>query len=137
MSRMLLRRLRQLEQAFGVGEDQAVGLEQLESLLCCSRRNVSNILASLQEQGWIRWTGAVGRGRQSELRVLLGGMRPSMSGWPGCCLPGICSRPPGWRPRRHSRSGSAGRSATSSNASSKRCARWADCLSATSPSRAP
>lgn len=73
MSRMLLRRLRQLEQAFGVGEDQAVGLEQLESLLCCSRRNVSNILASLQEQGWIRWTGAVGRGRQSELRVLLGG----------------------------------------------------------------
>lgn len=73
MSRMLLRRLRQLEQAFGIGEGQAVGLEQLESLLCCSRRNVSNILASLQEQGWIRWNGAVGRGRQSELWVLMGG----------------------------------------------------------------
>lgn len=72
MSRSLLRRLGQLEQAFEIGREHTVGLDQLERQLCCSRRNVSNILAGLQSLGWIQWAGAVGRGRQSALTLCMG-----------------------------------------------------------------
>jgi SgrR family transcriptional regulator len=47
-----------------------VTLEQLSEVFFCSRRNVSNILAKLQAEGWIKWVSGNGRKHRSELTFL-------------------------------------------------------------------
>ena len=47
-----------------------VTLEQLSEVFFCTRRNVSNILAKLQAEGWIRWVSGNGRKNRSEITLL-------------------------------------------------------------------
>ncbi|POZ61897.1 HTH-type transcriptional regulator SgrR [Chromobacterium alticapitis] len=52
------------------GQDSAASLQQLADLLCCTRRHMRNLLAQMQELGWLDWRARAGRGSRSGLRFL-------------------------------------------------------------------
>src|SRR5262245_874864 len=57
------RRLHALVQDLG----QQPGLPALAQGMHCSERNMRNLLAKMQAQGWLHWTAGRGRGHRSEL----------------------------------------------------------------------
>jgi SgrR family transcriptional regulator len=57
------RRLHTLVQSLG----HQPGLPALAQGMHCSERNMRNLLAKMQAQGWLTWTAGQGRGRHSEL----------------------------------------------------------------------
>ncbi|MDF2154801.1 SgrR family transcriptional regulator [Vibrio sp. CAU 1672] len=50
------------------GKDSAVQLEDITEALFCTRRNARIVLNKLEEEGWIEWHPAAGRGKLSTLR---------------------------------------------------------------------
>lgn len=49
---------------------QQPGLPALAEAMHCSERNMRHLLAKMQEQGWLQWTAARGRGHHSQLQLL-------------------------------------------------------------------
>ncbi len=49
------------------GENSGVQLEEITEILFCTRRNARIVLNKLQEEGWIEWHPAAGRGKLSTL----------------------------------------------------------------------
>lgn len=49
------------------GQPQQIKLEQLAILLGCSRRHMRSLLNAMQQQGWLSWQAAAGRGKYSSL----------------------------------------------------------------------
>jgi len=45
-------------------------LQALADLLCCSKRHMRALLVKMQNEGWLNWQAAPGRGRQAQLRLL-------------------------------------------------------------------
>ncbi|MFZ6647937.1 SgrR family transcriptional regulator [Undibacterium sp. TJN25] len=52
------------------GQDEQPGLPALAQGLHCSERNVRILLGKMQQQGWLRWEAARGRGHLSRLSLL-------------------------------------------------------------------
>ncbi len=52
------------------GEPFRVALDELSSVLGCTRRNVNFVLKHLEDEAWIRWTPGRGRGHMSSLAFL-------------------------------------------------------------------
>ncbi len=50
------------------GQDSDVQLEDITDILFCTRRNARIVLNKLEEEGWIEWHPAAGRGKQSRLQ---------------------------------------------------------------------
>lgn len=49
------------------GNDTEVQLEDITDALFCTRRNARIVLNKLEEEGWIEWHPAAGRGKLSKL----------------------------------------------------------------------
>ncbi len=49
------------------GHDTEIQLEDITDLLFCTRRNARIVLNKMEEEGWIEWHPAAGRGRLSQL----------------------------------------------------------------------
>ncbi len=49
------------------GQDCGVQLEEITEILFCTRRNARIVLNKMEEEGWIEWHPAPGRGKLSEL----------------------------------------------------------------------
>ena len=49
------------------GKDSDVQLDDITDVLCCTRRNARMVLNKLEEQGWVEWLSAAGRGKLSQL----------------------------------------------------------------------
>ncbi|MFC3025095.1 SgrR family transcriptional regulator [Vibrio zhugei] len=49
------------------GEDADTQLDDVTNILCCTRRNARIVLNKLEEEGWIEWHPAAGRGKLSQL----------------------------------------------------------------------
>ena len=49
------------------GKDTDIQLEEITDVLCCTRRNARIVLNKLEEEGWIEWHPAAGRGKLSKL----------------------------------------------------------------------
>lgn len=45
-------------------------LQALADLLCCSKRHMRALLVKMQNEGWLNWQAAPGRGRQAQLMLL-------------------------------------------------------------------
>lgn len=50
------------------GQDVGVQLEDITDILFCTRRNARIVLNKMEEQGWIEWHPAAGRGKLSDLK---------------------------------------------------------------------
>ncbi|NAW56027.1 MULTISPECIES: ABC transporter substrate-binding protein [unclassified Vibrio] len=70
MSEANVRRLQQLLARYEPGKAYDLVIEDLEATLSTSRRNISNIMKSLSELGWVNWSPSVGRGKTSKLTVV-------------------------------------------------------------------
>ena len=62
--------LQNLHSEVEINRAYPVTLQQLSEVFFCTRRNVSNILAKLQAEGWIKWVSGNGRKHPSELTFL-------------------------------------------------------------------
>ncbi|WP_256759325.1 ABC transporter substrate-binding protein [Cohnella sp. WQ 127256] len=60
----------QLHSRFGSQDSVETTLEEIGKLLDCTPRNVTNIIRSMSNDGWISWESSRGRGRRSTLRFL-------------------------------------------------------------------
>lgn len=49
------------------GEDSGVQLEEITEILFCTRRNARIVLNKMEEEGWLEWHPAPGRGKLSQL----------------------------------------------------------------------
>lgn len=49
------------------GQDTETQLEDVTDILCCTRRNARIVLNKMEEEGWIEWHPAAGRGKLSRL----------------------------------------------------------------------
>ncbi|MGO1298339.1 MAG: SgrR family transcriptional regulator [Vibrio sp.] len=49
------------------GEDADTQLDDITNILCCTRRNARIVLNKLEEEDWIEWHPAAGRGKLSQL----------------------------------------------------------------------
>ena len=49
------------------GKDSDVQLDDITDVLCCTRRNARMVLNKLEEEGWVEWLPAAGRGKLSQL----------------------------------------------------------------------
>ncbi|WP_260261707.1 SgrR family transcriptional regulator [Vibrio intestinalis] len=49
------------------GVDCGVQLEEITDILCCTRRNARIVLNKMEEEGWLEWHPAPGRGKLSQL----------------------------------------------------------------------
>lgn len=56
------------------GEDQTITLQELAARLHCSRRHMRNLLAAMQQAGWLQWQAESGRGKRSQLRFCCTGL---------------------------------------------------------------
>ncbi|MDC5720423.1 SgrR family transcriptional regulator [Vibrio europaeus] len=70
MKDLRLRRLSQLLNNFSYGRGYEVSIDDLEEIFSTSRRNTSTIIKMLQQCGWILWTPAVGRGKNSKITIV-------------------------------------------------------------------
>nr|WP_314418749.1 HTH-type transcriptional regulator SgrR [uncultured Erwinia sp.] len=50
--------------------EAATTLQALADSLCCSKRHMRALLVKMQNEGWLNWQAAPGRGRQAQLRLL-------------------------------------------------------------------
>ncbi|WP_428774999.1 SgrR family transcriptional regulator [Vibrio sp.] len=50
------------------GNDSDVQLDEITEILFCTRRNARIVLNKMEEEGWIEWRPAPGRGKLSQLR---------------------------------------------------------------------
>jgi SgrR family transcriptional regulator len=60
--------------------EQQPGLPALALAMNCSERNMRNLLARMQEQGWLQWEPARGRGNLSRLTLLQSPQSASLEG---------------------------------------------------------
>ncbi|PAS01309.1 hypothetical protein CGT81_04530, partial [Vibrio cholerae] len=49
------------------GQDVETQLEDVTDILFCTRRNARIVLNKMEEEGWIEWHPAAGRGKLSQL----------------------------------------------------------------------
>lgn len=49
------------------GQDSGVQLEEITGILFCTRRNARIVLNKMEEEGWLEWRPAPGRGKLSQL----------------------------------------------------------------------
>lgn len=49
------------------GQDCGIQLEEITEILFCTRRNARIVLNKMEEEGWIEWHPAPGRGKLSQL----------------------------------------------------------------------
>lgn len=56
------------------GQSQQITLDELAVLLGCSRRHMRSLLTAMQQQGWLSWQAAAGRGRRSWLNFHYSGI---------------------------------------------------------------
>lgn len=56
------------------GQDQQITLNELSTLLSCSRRHMRTLLNNMQDKGWLTWQAEAGRGKRSELRFIYTGL---------------------------------------------------------------
>lgn len=49
------------------GEDAETQLDDVTDILCCTRRNARIVLNKMEEEGWVEWHPAAGRGKLSRL----------------------------------------------------------------------
>ncbi len=56
--------------SFLQSQEQQPGLPALALAMHCSERNMRNLLAKMQQQGWLRWQAGRGRGHHSQLEFL-------------------------------------------------------------------
>ncbi|MCY9870994.1 SgrR family transcriptional regulator [Vibrio barjaei] len=66
-----LRRLQQLNQLYSVGTTQSVTVGELAENLSCSERNVSKLMGTLMDRGWLDWKAGRGRGNLSQVTLLV------------------------------------------------------------------
>ncbi|OAJ95191.1 ABC transporter substrate-binding protein [Vibrio bivalvicida] len=69
MSDANLRRLQQLLLKYEPEKVYHLAIEELEVAFSTSRRNTSNIIKSLSDEGWICWVPSKGRGNLSQLQI--------------------------------------------------------------------
>ncbi|MDC5818458.1 ABC transporter substrate-binding protein [Vibrio europaeus] len=69
MSDVNIRHLDLLLKQYELHQSYSVSLDELESVLCTSRRNVSIVMKKLAKLGWIEWVPAIGRSNASSLKV--------------------------------------------------------------------
>ncbi|MCG9682120.1 SgrR family transcriptional regulator [Vibrio sp. Isolate23] len=69
MNDVNIRYLELLLKKYQLNQVYSVGLGELETVLCTSRRNVSTVMGKLANIGWVYWQPAVGRGKSSKLKV--------------------------------------------------------------------
>ncbi|MHC6799276.1 SgrR family transcriptional regulator [Vibrio antiquarius] len=69
MNDVKIRYLELLHRNFDVHLRYPVSLNEMEAILCTSRRNASKILKQLSEIGWIEWEPTVGRSNSSQLTI--------------------------------------------------------------------
>ena len=50
------------------GQDSGVQLEEITEILFCTRRNARIVLNKMEEEGWLEWHPAPGRGKLSQLK---------------------------------------------------------------------
>ncbi|MCK6263582.1 SgrR family transcriptional regulator [Vibrio sp. ZSDE26] len=50
------------------GQDTGIQLDEITEILYCTRRNARIVLNKMEEQGWIEWHPAPGRGKLSQLK---------------------------------------------------------------------
>jgi len=60
-----------LRLADGLAPTSTLALPAVAERLCCSERNARLLLGRMQAEGWLRWTPGRGRGRLSELALLV------------------------------------------------------------------
>lgn len=51
-------------------------IDQVADALCCTRRNVNNVLEKMSSQGWLSWQPARGRGKLSQLNLHVDAKQP-------------------------------------------------------------
>lgn len=56
------------------GQPQDTTLNELSTLLNCSRRHMRTLLNAMQEKGWLSWQAEAGRGKRSRLEFLYTGL---------------------------------------------------------------
>ncbi|MGK9172568.1 HTH-type transcriptional regulator SgrR [Yokenella regensburgei] len=56
------------------GKSQETTLNELATLLSCSRRHMRTLLNTMQEKGWLTWDAEAGRGKRSRLTFLYTGL---------------------------------------------------------------
>ncbi|PWC16844.1 HTH-type transcriptional regulator SgrR [Brenneria corticis] len=56
------------------GQTTATTLQELASVLSCSRRHIRSLLGAMQQQGWITWQAEAGRGKRSQLTFIYTGL---------------------------------------------------------------
>ncbi|HHX8642671.1 TPA: ABC transporter substrate-binding protein [Vibrio diabolicus] len=69
MNDVKIRYLDMLNRNFDTHSTYYVSLNEMEAILCTSRRNASIILKQLSEIGWIKWEPTVGRSNSSQLTI--------------------------------------------------------------------
>lgn len=69
MNDVNIRYLELLLKTYQLNQSYSVVLDDLEIVLCTSRRNVSTVMSKLAHIGWVDWQPAVGRGKSSKLKV--------------------------------------------------------------------
>ncbi|MDP6191176.1 MAG: SgrR family transcriptional regulator, partial [Gammaproteobacteria bacterium] len=66
-SNSLIAHFQRLSKYYAEEKDIQTSIEQLAQVLCCTRRNVNNVLNKMSQQGWLSWQPARGRGKLSRL----------------------------------------------------------------------
>ncbi len=66
-SKNLISQYQRLNQYFNDQKEVKTSIEQVAEALCCTRRNVNNVLNKMSQQGWLTWLPARGRGKLSQL----------------------------------------------------------------------
>ncbi len=69
MNDVNLRHLDLLLKHYQINQHCSVVLDDLESVLCTSRRNVSIVMRKLSHLGWVIWQPAIGRSKSSQLVI--------------------------------------------------------------------
>ena len=68
-SNNLIQQFQRLSTHFSEQQEVETSIDQMAEALCCTRRNVNNVLEKMSQQGWLSWKPARGRGKLSRLSL--------------------------------------------------------------------
>ena len=68
-SNNLITQFQRLSDFFNEEQEVDTSIDQMAEALCCTRRNVNNVLEKMSLQGWLTWQPARGRGKLSRLSL--------------------------------------------------------------------
>lgn len=78
-SNNLISQFQRLSSYFENNSEVQTSIDQVADALCCTRRNVNNVLEKMSKQGWLTWQPARGRGKLSRLNLHVDAKQPVLA----------------------------------------------------------